>query len=1371
MNYEEDDEDGVVISRHVTRTPSGRSLSGSGSDKSGSVSPRRERREARKTVNLATDRSKASTTTTKGRQHLSVNFGNSNNNNSSSGVRVLALGGGGDSGAMSPSTPINTPPIITKTDTDGVEIANSYESDSNNSNSGVRDNDVINDITDDVTSDYSTSGEDEEEEEGEAADGAAGAGGAATAGGGADENPELMEFDLEADEDEENIVFNVTTTRNTFIEGVVDKKGARRETLFRGTLLKGIVYIAKGRPSSFNHTKRCWCILDREKFQLRCYDMGMRASFEIDLRLSEMPQIDDEVKRGDATFYPFVITSPYTGKVFTLEFDGKELRDRWLDSVAHVIEYMDPPDETLLRLFIDSDTDGSYTLGLNEIRKLLRERQIQMHPAAVEEKFREVDIDGSDEMNYSEFEAFESLIQFDEQAAKVFHENTSGHFLSESKDTDPANANNNSNNNNNNNGNNNNNNNNNNSSSSVANDDDECFMQLGDFTNFLHKVQGEAYSEDEVIALLDAFRPKTRCPPSSFDVYGFTNFLVNPISNPALVVQPRTEAYYSHPLSHYFICSAANPALAQDPMAALTLAIESNCRYFELSVIEKDGAPVFGLKNSTPLDVRKTLLAINTLFKRDSGLPVILYLCVACDIPIQFDFLTILFDIFGERISVMQTNDFLYSPAYLGGKLLIVMKVHNVALITKKPVVKTDDFDDFDDEENNNNNGNDGDGDDAQSVDFVAKTAATSIDKSLTFGALLLDSNDQKKKSKKKGKSKSKKGDNADSGSGDKEKGNGDDDNSKGTDKKNDKKKKGKDKKKDGEDGSTDQQQQQQTSPQPGGSSELLKLKGQPQGSVLKSSLTQSSLRTKQKKLDIPVQSFDYEPPTEPGLQYAVQPETTIAFLTPSGSGLMGSSGSGGSFVGNAMGLAMGLNNNNSNSNSSSSAGDLMGSSGSSSEAGEAARREHRKRTSVAGSFSIGKGRKHKGGSNGGGGEDEGIDMGLSKEDEDDPTTNTSPFDLIAPLHKCVAFRVATFAGVVRGLGNGNGGTEALFMLNSRDPANCILHVKARTTEYFNVYKNMRLFREYLLTHLARTFHFRSLKPLQRMVTGSQITPTNFAASAKAGITPFLMSYRGFMQVQGMILKPEWMLKSRPIPPVENAIHLHVKIINARQLPIIPRTDIVSPFCTAEICGFDAESSPSFNKYMTYDGDTRVPKVFNFASQAPPNAPQSTPVVSINGWDPAWNKSFRFVLFAPELDVLLITIRHKNALGGTPLICYAAVPCKLLKKGYRALTLYNREGKELPSSHLLCYFKFVHVLRLPKQQQEQQEQQQQQQPPPPSMSKKDEEEKTKKKKKKDKDKNKKKKTAEDDNNEDEKKKKKKDKEAANKDKTKDKKKK
>lgn len=1148
MNYEEEEDDGVIISRHVTRTHSGHSNSETDREMSGvRPSPRggRRVRDARKTVSFTTS-SARETPRDKKRLSFAPEY----------------------KGRESPRIDTREE-SASPNDDKSYGIANSYES--SNSDSNENDNSTDEDESSNNSNDDLDNNMDSKKL--------------------GDADNETLEFDLEADEDEENIVFNVTKERNTFIESTVTKKGAYRETLFRGSLLKGIVYIAKGRPSSFNHTKRCWCILDRDKFQLRCYDMNMRASFEIDLRLSETPMIDDEVRRGDATFYPFVIASPYTGKAFTLELDTKEMRDRWFDSVAHVIEYMDPPDETLLRLFIDSDTDGSYTLGINEIRKLCRERQIQINPAVLEEKFHEVDIDGSDEMNYSEFEAFESLIQFDEQTANIFRDNVSKK-ISDLDNGDIGML-----------------------------DVNEIHMHLSDFKKFLHNTQGEPYSEDEVLALLDAYRPKTRCPPSSFDVYGFTNFLVNPISNPALVTQPRTESYYSHPLSHYFICSAANPALAPDPKAALTLAIESNCRYFELSLMEKDGAPVFGLKNSQPLDIRETLLSINTLFKRDSGLPVILYLYIGCDVMHQFDFLNILFEVFGERISVMQSADTLYSPAYLGGRVLLFMKVNNVALLNKKPAIKVDGFDDFDDDEDENDNG------DGAKSSLVAAAAATSIDgPNNMLNVLLADSDDGHKKKKKKDK-KGEKKDNNDDKQGDK------------------------------------------------GVDDLKPLGHQTSGSVIKASHSQSSIRTKQQKIDYSVQNFAYsQPPTEPGITYIVQPDSATSSLTTSGgsssSNNGGDSDSGASTgIGGMADTSIGLTTS------------LTGSV----EAEDAQKVSHLKKPSFSKRSRLHKLRSKESA-------DDSIDQFVTKEDEDDPTTGTSTYDLVAPLHKCAAFKAATFAGVVR-----TGSSERLFMLNTRDSTDYILHVRANTTEYFNIYRNIGIFREYLLTHLARTFHFKSLKPLQRMVSGSQITPTNFASSPKSGITPFLMAYRGFMQIQGMTLKPDWMLKSRPMPPPENAVYLHVKIINARQLPTIPRVDIVSPFCTAEICGFDAESSPSSNKYMTYDGDPNVPKVFNLSSQTPPNAPQSTSVVSNNGWDPVWNSTFKFVLFAPELDVLLITIYHKSYIGGSPLICYASVPCKLLKKGYRPLTLYTKDSKELQSSHLMCFFKFVPVLKSTKQ--------------------------------------------------------------------------
>ena len=77
-----------------------------------------------------------------------------------------------------------------------------------------------------------------------------------------------------------------------------------------------------------------------------------------------------------------------------------------------------------------------------------------------------------------------------------------------------------------------------------------------------------------------------------------------------------------------------------------------------------------------------------------------------------------------------------------------------------------------------------------------------------------------------------------------------------------------------------------------------------------------------------------------------------------------------------------------------------------------------------------------------------------------------------------------------------------------------------------------------------------------------------------------------------------------------------------------------------------------------------------------------TRVVADNGWNPFWGSSFRFDIKVPELAIISFTVNDRNRS-----IASSAMPVLYLPRGYRRVTLTNRNGVPLPESSIFIHSK------------------------------------------------------------------------------------
>lgn len=439
------------------------------------------------------------------------------------------------------------------------------------------------------------------------------------------------------------------------------RKKDKKERL---ALMKDTFHTCKGRATGTKSKTKCWCVLDREHFHMRVYDMDMKPINGIDIKLFEKPIHGQYIVDKEPMYY-FSIGSRITGKVFSFESRAKEKVVKWDEAIQIVKSSAGPLDSDLLTLFQKADEDKSFTLDFGEVTKLLKERNVQISAAVMRDKFEDVDQDGGGFLDFTEFETLEYNIQHDTEIESIFMP----YVISEERP----------------------------------------LMTEEGFKTFLRVEQGTNLSQAEIRELMTKYKPKKNDIRSQnvgpvIDVIGFTSFIASD-DNPVLK-DIRNSISLDEPLSHYFICSALNPCYElsklADPKTIFNSAIKQNCRYFEFEVYEKMGAMQFSSRVNKHLDPEKALTQISYMLGKEYSTPVILSFNVRCKPAVQARLLSILCSRLRERMirpvvvvppdpdqtgtgpqeaipgASFQKVFSMYTPRQIAGKVLVLMRVQNI---------------------------------------------------------------------------------------------------------------------------------------------------------------------------------------------------------------------------------------------------------------------------------------------------------------------------------------------------------------------------------------------------------------------------------------------------------------------------------------------------------------------------------------------------------------------------------------------------------------------------------------------------------------------------------------------------------------------
>ena len=968
----------------------------------------------------------------------------------------------------------------------------------------------------------------------------------------------------------------------------------------------------KGLPGKLGHHRRklCWCVLDKEAYQIRCYDMSMKVVSCIDLRLAKEPELSEPAKKGH---YPVVFSSDYTRKAFTLEAETEE-RQRQLHAQAQaVVREMDPPDKEMIRMFLEADDDGSFTLEFNEVKRLLMRRGVQISVSTMRDKFDDVDYDHNGSLDFGEFEQLEHNIQYDKEIEKIFR-HYAGH----------ANR----------------------------------YMSRRRFVRFLRVAQGynnnnnnnnvgggnnsNVLDETRIDALMAKYKAAVKVPPRratpSTSAVTVTSTGANGVGAGAGAGAASAGTKKGKRARAGTAAAAAAAAAARAREAAEAAEAEERRRRQQ----QRQEAEDREIMEGDALDMKGFTAFIhsaedNPLLRSSSSSPPQLLL---------------------STTTTTTTSSSSLSKSSAPDK-------KNKGKGKKGGSASGDE----DQHVTDNNSGEGGEGEGCGSSGSGSSRwwiSAESGDLERPLAQYLISGCANPC---------------ADSAG------------------------KGADPMRTLEAAIAANCRYYELSALGKGDSVVFGIKGakaidaRAALEALKGLLARDATTPLILALEVvgcsPAEQEKLLALLDAVFGKAIVPArkvfTTIDTPYPPAV-LRGSA-----------------------STSSASSSSSKGQKKKKEKEKEKQQRQRllssaapaittqllspralagkvilvlRKAMVAAGSAkgNDANGGNGKGGEYSGGDDAKGRERYLVRPDDpgDDGSEDDSP--IVPGLGSRAGLLWTTFQGVTGGkhptFPNAAPGVE--------DAASHVVTLRTNRTAFFCTPANAGLLRGYCASMLARSYSSKEAFALQRLCcSGAQIAPASYAAR-KSGIEPATLIAREFFRGRGMVPKPPWLNTPHTPPPAADAVTLKVTVINARQLPKVGRESTIDPYVTAAILGFDKESSPCANPYvpksdafLTKANNTTGVPIAELAARV--NKDQQTPTVKNNGWDPAWNTTFEFTLYAPALDALVLTVKDKD-FGSDDFVGFAALPCDLINPGYHSVKLLDPFGNELPFTHILCYF-------------------------------------------------------------------------------------
>ncbi|KAJ9188902.1 hypothetical protein P3X46_000257 [Hevea brasiliensis] len=194
--------------------------------------------------------------------------------------------------------------------------------------------------------------------------------------------------------------------------------------------------------------------------------------------------------------------------------------------------------------------------------------------------------------------------------------------------------------------------------------------------------------------------------------------------------------------------------------------------------------------------------------------------------------------------------------------------------------------------------------------------------------------------------------------------------------------------------------------------------------------------------------------------------------------------------------------------------------------------------------------------------------------------------------------------------------------------------------------------------------------PLIGWTHGAQMVAFNMQGHGKS-----LWLMRGMFRANGgcgYVKKPDFLLKSSPHGDVFNPrVELPVKTI--LKVKVYMGEGWFNDF---QGKSFDAFSSPDFYVRVGIAG-------------VPADTVMKETETQMNNWMPVWNEEFKFPLTVPELALLRIEVYDYDMSEKDDFAGQTCLPVFELRRGIRAVPLYNFDGVKYNSIKLLMEFDFI----------------------------------------------------------------------------------
>jgi len=198
-------------------------------------------------------------------------------------------------------------------------------------------------------------------------------------------------------------------------------------------------------------------------------------------------------------------------------------------------------------------------------------------------------------------------------------------------------------------------------------------------------------------------------------------------------------------------------------------------------------------------------------------------------------------------------------------------------------------------------------------------------------------------------------------------------------------------------------------------------------------------------------------------------------------------------------------------------------------------------------------------------------------------------------------------------------------------------------------------------------FDSSNYDPVPAWNCGAQVVALNY----QTGSEPMWLNLGKFQDNGGCgyILKPKFLTEEKisfdPAVKAKATKHLEVTVISAFQLPKVEgkehksKGQVIDPYVTISIAGVEADKKT-----------------------------HKTKTIKNNGFNPAWNASFKFPISNPDLALLTFAVSDSDLISADDFIGHYSLPVSCVREGYRFVPLKDSQNKVYDKASLYIHVKW-----------------------------------------------------------------------------------